>query len=113
MADSVLIVRPDGTTSTDPTTGAVTTSAPQVYSGVARWKAPRTAATTDEAGTAQLVSTAGEIHLPVGTYQPEPGDVATCTACPLDPAQVGRKARLRSRFGGTHVTQYRVPFEEV
>jgi len=119
MIDTVEIIRPGGT-ATDPTTGAVTTTGPIMYGptispfyGKARWKAPRTVASTDEVGTAQITSTAGELHLPVGIYQPQPGDVATCADCPLNPGQVGAKARLGSRFGGTHVTQYRVPFEEV
>ncbi len=112
MVDTVTIVRP-GATITDPETGQVSTLGLTVYQGAARWKPATTASLADAVGTAQLVTTPGALHLPVGTYQPEPGDVATCTGCQLDPAQVGRKVRLAARFGGTQVTQYRIAFEEV
>jgi len=112
MVDTVQVIRPTGST-TDSETGVVTTDGTVVYRGKARWKAPRNQAATDEVGTAQVTSTSGELHMPVGPYQPKPGDIATCISCPLNPGQVGAKARLGSRFGGTHVTQYRVPFEEV
>lgn len=111
MVDSVVIRRPIEPT-TDPATGEVVTGAVIVYSGKARWKPPTTAAAESEIGTAVMITTAGEVHIPVGAYTPQPGDVITCTACDYDPGMIGRTATIRSRFGGSHITAYRIPIED-
>lgn len=110
MTDTVTITRP-GAPTTDPATGEVVTSGTVVYEGRARWKPPTTGAAQTETGTAAIITSPGEVHIPVGSYTPEPGDIIECTACPMDPGMVGRRATVQSRFGGSQVTAYRIPIE--
>lgn len=110
MTDTIKATRP-GATTTDPTTGAVSTSSATVYEGPGRWKAATTIPSADEVGTSDRVRTSGEVHLPVGPYKPLPGDVLECTGCVLDANLVGRKTVVRSLVGGSQVTAYRIPIE--
>ena len=113
MRDLVAITRP-GPTVTDPATGEVATTTAEAYRGKARIKPPTTAATESEVGTAIMVTSPGEVHIPVGSpYRPEPGDLITVLSCPLDPGMVVRKVTVRGRFGGSQITAYRIPVEEV
>lgn len=109
MTDTVTITRP-GETSTDATTGAVSTASAQVYSGPARWKAATTAPRADDVASAQVARSAGEVHIPVGSYIPTAGDVVECIAS-SDPLLVGRRARISSWWGGSQITAYRIPIE--
>ena len=112
MLDAVIVSRPGETVTAED--GTVTTPALVVYQGKARWKPPATSAVESEVGTAIMVNTPGEVHIPAGTpYTPHPGDIIECTASRLDPALVGRRATVRSRFSGSLVTAYRIPIEEV
>lgn len=53
------------------------------------------------------------IHFPVGSFDPQPGDVATCTAS-TDPAIVGRVYRIAQAWPvKEHATSYRVFVDEV
>ena len=110
MLDTVTITRPGGTVTAED--GTVTTPAPVVYQGRARWKPPTTSATQSEVGAAIIVTTPGEVHIPVGAYVPEPGDIIECAASVFDPSLVGRRTVVRSRFGGSLVTAYRIPIQE-
>ncbi len=110
MVDAAEIRRPVEPI-TDPATGEVLTGAVIVYSGKARWKPPVTATAT-EVGTAVMITSPSEVHIPVGTYAPQPGDVIICTACKHDPGMIGRTATVRSRFGGSQITAYRIPVED-
>lgn len=109
MADTVTITRP-GATSTDSTTGAVSTVSAQVYSGKARWKAATTAPRGDDVASASISSTSVELHIPVGSCTVEAGDVVVVTAS-LDPLLVGRRGRVAAWWGGSQVTAYRLPIE--
>lgn len=100
MLDTVRIERP-GETVTDPDSGEVTNSTTTVYLGRGRWKPPATVATTDEVGTAIKVTTPGEVHIPVGSYDPTPGDIIECVGSVRDPILAGSRATVRSRFGGS------------
>lgn len=110
MTDTIKATRP-GATTTDPTTGAVSTAGATVYEGPGRWKPATTIPSADEVATSDRVRTGGQVHLPVGAYQPLPGDILECTGCPLDPNLVGRKTVVRSLVGGSQVTAYRIPIE--
>ena len=111
MLDAVTITRPGETVTAED--GTVSALAETVYEGKARWKPPTTSAVESEVGTAIIVTTTGEVHIHAGTdYSPLPGDIIECTACRFDPALVGRRATVRSRFGGSLVTAYRIPVEE-
>ena len=111
MLDTVTITRPgEAVTAED---GTVTTLAQTVYQGRARWKPPTTTATQSEVGASIMVTTPGEVHIPAGTpYSPQPGDIIECTASRFDASLVGRRTTVRSRFGGSLVTAYRIPVEE-
>lgn len=120
MIDTVQITRPARPETSS--AGVVTASGSPVYGpavaphfGRALWKPPRTAATESEAGGSVRTITPGEVHLPVATtpsgYTPQPGDVIECITCQQDPASVGRKVTVQARFGGTNITQYRIPIE--
>lgn len=120
MIDTVRITRPQRPTTG--TGGSVEKSAPEVYGpntsphrGKALWKAPATFAQSAEVGTATPVLTPGSVHIPVATsatgYTPMPGDVIELLASPTDPASVGRKVTVESRFGGTNLTQYQIPIK--
>ena len=53
------------------------------------------------------------IHFPVGSFEPKPGDVATCTAS-SNPALVGRVFRISQWWPlKEHATAYRVAVDEV
>lgn len=112
MRATVRIVRPgQPSTSVD---GIVTTPAQTVYLGPARWKAGTTTATRTEVGATQLVTTPGEVHLPVDNpdgYSPRPGDVIECTANPDRPQLVGRRVTVRARMDGDDLSAFRIPME--
>lgn len=111
MLDTVTITRPGETVTAED--GTVTTPAPVVYQGRARWKPPTTTATQSEIGTAIMVTTPGEVHIPASAaYCPQPGDIIECTASVFNPSLVGRRTVVRSRFGGSLVTAYRIPIQE-
>lgn len=98
------------------TSGTVSTPAPTVYQGPCRWKAPTTAAGRNEVGAAILITTPGQVHLPIDNpegYQPEPGDIVECLTNPERPVMVGRRAAVTSRFDGDDLTALRISIEEL
>lgn len=113
MKASAMAWRP-GETSTDPTSGEVTTARTLVYSGRSRWKAPQTSATEADAGTALVVTSPGEVHIPIDNpdgYTPLPGDIIECVANPDHPSLIGRQVTVSARFDGDDLTAYRIPIE--
>ena len=46
------------------------------------------------------------------TLTAQPGDIIECTASVFDLSLVERRTAVRSRFGGSLVTAYRIPVEE-
>lgn len=110
MTDTVTIVRPGATITAS--SGAVTTASEDVYSGKARWKPAAFVSSESDVATAVVTVSSAEVHLPVGSCVPEPGDVVTLTASLMRPDIVGSTARVRSRFTGSTVTSLRIPIEE-
>jgi hypothetical protein len=106
MLDTCTIVRVTGQT-TNPTTGAVTPTTITVYTGKCRVKPPVTSVVSQESGGHVAVAAPGELHIPVGSYAAQPGDLATITAAVGDPLLVGAKYRIESPFQGSLITAYR------
>lgn len=112
MIDTAEIKRQTGET-TNPTTGVVTPTYSPVYSGPARFKAPSTGARDATAGGHTFTVTAPEVHVPVGSCQPQPGDIVTCLTSKYDAGLVGRVHRVVAPPHGSMTTAYRIPLEVV
>jgi hypothetical protein len=106
MLDTCTIVRVTGQT-TNPTTGVSTPTTVAVYTGKCRVKPPVTSVVSQESGGHVTVTAPGELHIPVGSYAAQPGDLATITAAVGDPLLVGAKYRIESPFQGSLITAYR------
>lgn len=66
-----------------------------------------------EAGGANYTVQRYSVHLPVGAYRPEIGDVVTITDSQHDPYLVGRVFRVVALLHKTAATAYRLSVEEV
>lgn len=112
MLDTCTIVRL-GTPVTD-ADGDVTMPAPtQVYSGKAKVQTYEAQESNPEAGGATLTVQRYALHIPVGSYVPEIGHLATIAASALDPNMVGRKYRVVALLHKSLATAYRLGVEEV
>lgn len=111
MLDTCTIVRP-GETVTDPETDEVTTPGPTVYTGKAKVQTYEAQESNPEAGGATMTVQRYTLHIPVGLYAPEVGDVATITAAAADANLVGRKYRVVALLHKSLATAYRLGVEE-
>lgn len=124
MRSTCIIRRWDGTTATNPNTGAVTKNTTTVYplppltgSGKCRVQLQSSlAAQNPQAGETQLAVIRPEIHLPLLTSTGlRTGDVATITAVdPVsgDPDLVEKKLRIEVPFHKDDATARRLPCTE-
>lgn len=112
MVDACTITRRDGTSTTNPTTGAVTPNVTTVYTGKCRVqnRAPRTQ--DPAAGEAVWVEHLLELQLPMSVTGVRTGDVATITASVLDPDLAGRRLRVSVPVHKSHATARRLPCVE-
>jgi hypothetical protein len=111
MLDACAIVRPGGTV-TDPNTGETSTPSPTVYTGKAKVQTYEAQESNPEAGGATMTVQRYTLHIPVGSYAPEVGDVATITAAAADTNLVGRKYRVVALLHKSLTTAYRLGVEE-
>lgn len=102
-----------GAPSTNPTTGAVTTTSTALYSGKCKVQASGNAARAAEAAGRTATLERLEVHVPVGSFTPRPGDVVTVTDSGYDPALVGRVYRVTAANLKSAASAYRIPVEEV
>lgn len=114
MVDSCTIVRVTGTT-TDPTTGEVSETTAQQYSGPCRVQErggyPRDVNTAPDQ---PQLAIARELQLPVSTSTAvDAGDRVTITASVNDPALVGVVAWLRGDPAASEKTSRRFHMEEI
>jgi len=123
MLDTCTIVRP-GEPVTDSNTGVVTTPPVVVYPDPLwpdnhPWKhGPCKVQTYDaqesnpEAGGATFTVQRYTLHIPVGSYQPAIGDVATIVTSATDSNIVDRSYRVTGLLHKTLATAYRLGVEE-
>lgn len=111
MLDACTIIRPTGTT-TDPDTGDPVTTGPTVYTGKAKVQTYEAQESNPEAGGSVRTSQRYTLHIPVGSYKPQVGDVATITAAVADQHLVGRKYRVAALLHKTLATAYRLGVED-
>lgn len=107
MSDTVTVRRVASTT-TDPMTGVDTPTLVTVYTGKARVQTYEAQEYTPEAGGHTFTVQRYALHIPVGSYRPEIGDLATVDAAPLDPYLVGRALRVVALLHKSQATAYRL-----
>lgn len=104
MVDACTIGRGGG--DPDPITGAPTRT--EVYSGpckVQTWEAQES---RPEAGEFQYTQQRYTVHVPVGSYRPQVGDVVTITLAQRDPFLAGREFRVVALLHKSLATAYRL-----
>lgn len=107
MLDSCLVERP-GDPELDRLTGDLEPASAVVYVGRCRiqtWQPQEsTPETAGHTATVQRYS----VHVPVGSYAPEIGDVVLVDSAALDPNLVGRRFRVVALLHKTAATAYRL-----
>jgi hypothetical protein len=116
MASAGIIRRATGEKQTDPDTLIESDVYETVYEGVCRFKAAGTQAGRSTIPGAITVDQGATLSLPIS--DPTAGnvrlnDIWECTANPLDPSKVGKKARITGEHSQTYATAHRYPVEAV
>ncbi|MGE9351547.1 DUF6093 family protein [Isoptericola variabilis] len=112
MVDVVRVVRL-GAQVVDPITGDLVQPEAEVYAGKAKVQTYEAQEATPAAGGHTYTVQRYAVHLPVGAYAPEVGDVVTVTAALMDPNLTGRKFRVVALLHKSLATAYRLGVEEV
>jgi hypothetical protein len=113
MVDACQIKRRTGE-STDPDTGVVTPTYATVYTGRCRVQQRALESQGSDVGEARIYQVPWELQLPMATSTGiAVEDIATITACQLDPDLVGRAWWVKGKAGGTNKTARRLQVEEV
>lgn len=112
MVDACTVGRP-GETTTDPDTGELVTPLTPLYAGKAKVQTWEAQESNPEAGGAGLTVQRYSVHVPVGSFAPEVGDVVEITASALDANLVGRKYRVVALLHKSMATAYRLGVEEM
>ena len=107
MLDTGTIARPGATV--DELTGAPTWTT--VYTGAMSVETYEAQEANPEVAGAQVTLQRYRVKVPVGTYAPAIGDVATITAAALDANLAGRKYRVVALLHKTAATAYRLGVE--
>lgn len=110
MVDMVNIRRQTGTTPDGQ--GGDTPTYSTIYSGPGKVQSQAVQALTPEAGGHTATVQRLELHIPVGSCSPAVGDVATVTACLMDPNLVGHVLRITALPNKSLATAYRIPVED-
>lgn len=113
MVDACTITRVASTT-TDPTTGMVSTTPSQVYAGRCRVQQGTTGqGNRMDPGETSVVVLRLEVQLPMSVVGLAEGDALTVTASVHDEDLVGRRFRIHDLAHKTHATSRRVQVTEV
>lgn len=109
MRDTVLVERRVG--KSDPESG----EAPmvQVYQGKAKVQTYEAHDSTPEVIGATITKQRYHVHVPVGSFSPQEGDVITVETATLDPNLEGRVYRVEALLHKTAATAYRLQVSEV
>ena len=110
MADECEVHRL-GSGEPDPFTGVPTSE--RVWGGRCRVQTYEPQEHKPEAGGASMTVQRYAVHLPVGSYRPQIGDVVTITRSAMDPHLHGRQFRVVALLHKTAATAYRLGVEEV
>lgn len=84
-----------------------------VYDGPVKVQSYEAFERAAEVGGSTIVVQRYQIHIPVGSFDPEPSDVFTITSSRLDPLLVGRRFRVAAPFHKTGATAYRIPVDDL
>ena len=95
----------------DPESGEAVPGAP-LYSGRCKVATFEPHERNPELGGATVTVQRYSVHVPVGSFEPEIGQVVTITAAALDPHLTGNKFRVVSLLHKTAATAYRLGVEE-
>lgn len=112
MVDACTITRTTGTPTTDPETGASSSTTTTVYTGKCRIQQVASGASGQNVAEANVYQVAHILQLPMSVTGVRVEDVATVTVS-IDPDLVGRKFWIRAVAEGTHKTARRLPIELV
>lgn len=119
QAESLMLdactIKPVTSNTTNPTTGAVTpVYGAAVYTGKCKIQNQRSFPSTPDAGEHKWTLSPNELHLPVvGTAAVDTGHIVEITASALDPANVGRRFRVKAGDRKSLQTAIRLLVEEV
>lgn len=116
MLDACRIDRPAGVSAPDPDTGATTPQYTTVFSTACRVKVVGgLAVRLEEVGGRTAVSVSRELHIPVGSAEVLPGDVAVMTSVhsTSDPTLAGATLHLDGPAPGSQTTARRLQVSEV
>lgn len=112
MVDACTITRKTGT-ATDPTTGVVSDTTEDVYTGPCKVQVRDVDAQNPEAGDRAYTVLKLRVDVPMTVLGVEAGDVVTITSAVYDPDLLGRTFRVVAPFHGSQKTARRLPVEEM
>jgi len=111
MTDTCTVKRETGT-STNTTTGVITPTYAQIYSGPCRLQDARATARPEDAGEARRLMVHRELQLPVTTSTGIlADDIVTIVTCINDPDMVGKIFRIREEAGKSEASSRRLGIE--
>lgn len=114
MADTCTVYRViPGQTTTDPVTAVDTPATEHVWSGRCKVATYEPHERNPEVGGSTQTVQRYSVHVPVGSFRPEPGMVVTITAAAADPHLTGRVFRVVALLHKTAATAYRLGVEEM
>lgn len=111
MVDTCTVRRITGATVTDDF-GNVTPVTELVYEGRCRVQTYEPYERNPEVGGATETVQRYSVHVPVGSFEPEVGQVVTIASATLDPHLSGREFRVVALLHKTAATAYRLGVEE-
>lgn len=111
MRDTALVTRIDPEGPVDPLTGLPTRT--PVYEGKAKVQTYEAYEQNPEAGAHSWTVQRYTLHVTVGAFEPQIGDLIEITAARLDPLLTGRKFRVVALLHKSMATAYRLGIEEV
>lgn len=113
MLDTCVVRRVTGE-STDGDGNVTPTYSEPLYEGACRVQTYEPQESTADIGGASTVTTQRySVHIPVGSYAPQIGDVVTLDSAALDPQLAGRTYRVVALLHKSQATAYRLGVQEV
>ena len=112
MLDACTVRRVTGDAVDDEGRVTPTYSAP-LYAGACRVQTTEGQERTPEVAGSTLTTQRYSVHVPIGAYQPEVGDVVEITAATLDPYLTGRTFRVVALLHKSQATAYRLGVKEL